>query len=125
MRFVYVLLVGLGVGLIVAGGSLEQPPPRDPAKALEEALKRLPPDQPNTAETLRALQQAMPRAFEAPELNEWDRHRADQMRGAVAALNGFGFGFLVIGLLGLLLSLYGTFEKRITAQRAAQPLQPS
>jgi len=125
MRFVYVLLIGLGVGLIVAGGSLEQPPPRDPAKALEEALKRLPPDQPNAAETLRALQQAMPRAFDAPEPTEMDKHQAARTRGAVAALNGFGFGFLIVGLLALLLSLYGTFEKRMIVQRAAAPPQPS
>lgn len=118
MRFVYLLLTGIGVGLIVGGNSLHGPPPQDHARVLADAIKRLPPDQPAAAEIVRTLQSTLQ---QPPPGNSAERERdAERTKKISALLNGFGSCFFVIGVLGLLLSLFAAFEARTALQRPAQ-----
>lgn len=117
MRFVYLLLTGIGFGMIVGGNSLAVPPPTDPGKMLADAVRRLPPDQAAAAEMMRSIQSTLQ---QPPPAHSFERDRdTDRIRTIAAMLNGFGSGFLVIGVLGLLLSLYAAFEKRMDLQRTA------
>lgn len=119
MRFVYLLLTGIGFGLVVAGNTLSVPAPPDPTKALAEAMKRLPADQAAAAEMMRTLQSAVQQSAVPSYRADADKYDTERNRTISAILNGFGAGFMVVGILGLLLSLYGAFEKRMAQQRAA------
>jgi hypothetical protein len=111
----FVLLIGTGIGLLVAGSVIAPPRPIDPADVVERVFRQAPADSQQAAVQMNQLTLALTTSMAQYE-NSFGRD-ADDRRIAAAAMKGFGSAMLVVGSLGLaflLLTQYRQFTERRT-----------